>query len=213
LLFLSGCHYREGVSVEVLQEGKIAFDRIALVPFIRMSPEDASVRAVRCPLCGSILRTEKCPRDMEKVIEDIFSNDLKNRKKCHLVPPEVTGPVFDRISLDSKKAALPDVLKAVGAELGAEGIIVAYVTRYNERKGVAYSVERPASVAFEIHLVRVSDGVTVWKGLFDKTQQSLTENVFQMVTFFKGHARWLTAKELVMENMDALMEDFPGGNK
>lgn len=190
-----------------------AFDRVAVVPFIRMSPEDKSLGAVRCPLCGSILRTEAFPGEKEKVIEDIFFQDLKNRKQIHLVSPEVTGPVFDRLIMDSRKAYLPDVLKAVGTALGVDGVIVAYVTRFNERKGYPYSVERAASVAFEIHLVRVRDGVTVWKAMFDKTQKSLTENMFQLVPFFKGHGRWLTAKELVMGNMDALMEDFPGVDK
>lgn len=52
-----------------------------------------------------------------------------------------------------------------------------------KRKGMpSYSVEKPASVAFEIHLFRVSDGALVWKGRFDKTD-SLMEDVLQASAF------------------------------
>ena len=80
---------------------------------------------------------------------------------------------------------------------------------FRERQGYAYSAEKAASVAFDIHLIRVSDGVTIWRGLFDETQKSLMENLFQIVPFFQGGGQWVTAKELATEGIDALMENFP----
>jgi hypothetical protein len=105
---------------------------------------------------------------------------------------------------------MPEILKKVGNELETEGIIVGYVYRYRERMGYPYSAEKPASVAFEIHLVRVSDGVIVWKGIFDKTQKSLMENIFQIASFVKERGQWVTAKELATEGIDAILEKFPG---
>jgi len=209
-LVLSGCHYRDGVVTDLQKGGSVSFNRIAVVPFQRISAEDDSVKAARCPLCGSILTSEKFPQGAEKIIEEIFFEKLGHGKKIQLIAPERVGAVFDRISMESSKAPMSDVLMKVGNELGAEGIIISYVYRYRERKGYSYSAERPASVAFEIHLVRVSDGTIVWKGIFDKTQVSLMENLFQIASFFKGGGQWVTAKELTTEGIDALLENFPG---
>jgi hypothetical protein len=84
------------------------------------------------------------------------------------------------------------------------------VYRFRERKGFSLSVEKPASVAFEIHLIRVSDGAIVWRGIFDKTQASLMENLLQIASFIKEGAKWVTAKELAAEGMDEVLKDFPG---
>ncbi len=210
--FFSGCHYREGVSTEVQQDGKdkIVLNRIAVLPFQRMGSEDASIKAVRCPLCGSILRAGKLPQDAQKVIEDIFFNRLSDRKIFQFIPPDRAGAFFSRISEESLTLSLPEIIKKVGAELEADGVVVGYVYRYRERKGYPYAAEQPASVTFEIHVVRTRDGVIVWKGTFDRTQQPLMENMLQIVSFFKGQGQWLTAKELATEGVDALLENFPG---
>jgi hypothetical protein len=189
--------------------GKIPPGSIAVLPFQQMISEDASAKAARCPLCGSILRTEKFPPGAEKIVEDIFLGRLKNRGKLSLIEPDRTGAFFDRISAESLKKPLPEILKKVGSELQAESIIIGYVYRFKERTGYAYSAEKPASVAFDIHLVRVNDGTVIWKGIFDETQKSLMENMFQIGSFFQGGGQWLTAKELATEGIDALMENFP----
>ncbi len=100
-------------------------------------------------------------------------------------------------------------MKKVGDELEADGIMLGYVYRYRERKGYAYSAEKPASVAFEIHLIRVSDGAVVWKGIFDKTQTSLMEDMLQISSFLKERGRWVTAKELTAEGMDEVLREIP----
>ena len=205
-----GCHYKEGVTTDIQPGGKVILDRIAVLPFQRISPEDASLKVAACPLCGSILRSEEFPQDAEKSVENIFLERFAERKKLKLISPELAGAVFNRISAESLKGTMPEILKKVGYELDAEGMIVGYVYRYRERVGFPYSVEKPASVAFEIHLVRTEDGVIVWKGIFDKTQKSLMENMFQIVSFFKGRGQWITVNELATEGMDAILENFPG---
>jgi hypothetical protein len=209
LSVLSGCHYREGVVTDQQREGQVVFKRIAVVPFQRLSPEDVQAKAFRCPLCGSILSAEKFPQDAEKIIEDVFFERLNNLGKIQLIPPGETGAFFDRLTMNAINEPLPDILKKVGEELKAEGIIVGYIYRYRERQGYSYSVERPASVAFEIHLFRVVDGSIVWKGGFDKTQKSLSEDLFQISSFVKERGQWVTAKELATEGIEAILENFP----
>ena len=93
--------------------------------------------------------------------------------------------------------------------MGADILALGYIYRYTERVGYDYSSEHPASVAFEIHLIKAIDGSTIWRGVFDKTQKSLMEDVFQASSFFKGGGKWLTARQLSKQGMDEIFETLP----
>jgi hypothetical protein len=205
-----GCHYR-GDSGIPLPEGKIVFDSVAVAPFQQIAPEEAMSGAVRCPLCGMIINAKESPGSPEAIVETAFLDQLdKKRPKFTVIAGERVAGVFRRISADSLTAPLRQVLKDVGNELGAEGIVAGYVYRYRERKGVSYAVEQPAAVAFDIHLLRVSDGVLVWRGAFDKEQSSLMEDLLQFASFYRGKGKWLTAQELTEDGIDQLLNTFPG---
>jgi hypothetical protein len=205
-----GCQRASGVSTTLKDEGNLVFKRIAVVPFQAIRQEDADIKTVRCPVCGLVFSTESYANGSETVVEGIFLDRLKDEKAFALLPPDRVGGVYEGVTGTLFKAQLLDVLKKVGTELEADGIILGYLYRFRERKGFSLSVEKPASVAFEIHLIRVSDGAIVWRGIFDKTQTSLMENLLQIASFLKEGGRWVTAKELAAEGMDEVLKDFPG---
>lgn len=210
LIMVVGCHYRAETDVTAT-EMKIVFDRIAVVPFQQIAPEEEEGGAVRCPLCGITINAMRAPGNPEMILETLFLEELnKNKPKFHLLDGERVAAVFRRISADSLKSPLRQVIRDVGSELGADGVVAGYVYRFRERKGVAYSVEQPASVTFEIHLLRVSDGALVWRGTFDKTQSSLMEDLLQISSFYRGKGRWVTAKELMGEGVEQILKTFPG---
>ena len=126
-----------------------------------------------------------------------------------LIPDDKVEGVYKRISAESLKEPLVKRLKNAGNELGADFIAVGYVYRYTERVGYQYSSEHPASVAFEIHLIKTADGSIIWRGFFDKTQKSLMEDVLQVTSFFKGGGKWLTARQLTEQGMNKIFETFP----
>lgn len=207
---VAGCHYREGTDATA-SERMTVFDRIAVVPFQQIAPEDEEGGAVRCPLCGITINAVRAPGNPEKVLETLFLEELnKYKPKFHLLGGERVSAVFRRVSTNSLKSPLRQVLRDVGSELEADGVVAGYVYRFRERKGVAYSVEQPASVTFEIHLLRVSDGALVWRGAFDKTQSSLMEDLFQISSFYRGKGRWVTARELMGEGIEQILKTFPG---
>ncbi|MBU2054566.1 MAG: hypothetical protein KJ936_07705 [Proteobacteria bacterium] len=211
LLVVAGCHYREEAVIAV-PEGKVVFDRIAVIPFRQIVPEDARSGAVSCPLCGLMVDAVPSPGSPETLLESLFLKQLdkKSKHQFGLIAGERVAGVFRRISATSLKAPLRQVIREVGSELGAEGVVSGYVYRFRERKGVSYAVEQPASVAFEIHLLRVSDGALVWKGYFDRTQSSLMEDLLQVSSFYRGRGRWVTAEELAEEGLEQIMKTFPG---
>jgi uncharacterized C2H2 Zn-finger protein len=210
LCVVCGCQRASGVSTTLKDDGKVVFKRIAVVPFQAIRQEDADIKTVRCPVCGLVFRTESYTKGSEAVVEGIFFDRLKDQKAFTIIPPDRVGGIYERVMGGLFKADLLDVLKKVGTELEADGIILGYVYRFRERKGFSLSVEKPASVAFEIHLIRVGDGAIVWRGIFDKTQTSLMENLLQIASFYKEGGKWVTAKELATEGMDEVLKDFPG---
>ena len=205
-----GCHQLRDEG-NFVTEGKIVFDRIAVVPFQQIISEDLDRGVVRCPLCGTIFNAAKAAGSPETVIEERLLEYLKeSNPKLSIIAGERVAGVYRRISTASLKDPLRQVLRDVGNELGAEGVVVGYLYRFRERKGESFSVEQPASVAFEIHLIRVEDGALVWRGAFDRTQGALMENLLQGASFFREKGRWVTAQELAAEGMKEVLKSFPG---
>ena len=80
------------------------------------------------------------------------------------------------------------------------------IYRFQERRGGAFSVERPASVGFHVHLLDERGLVKVF--VFDETQQPLMENIFGFFTFLKRKGRWITAGELSREGVRKAVDFF-----
>lgn len=184
--------------------------RIAVISFQPLIPEEESGSTVICPICGIGYSSGKILKGSEKMVEEVFIDKLHELKEVAIIPPDKVQGVYKRIASESLKKPLLKVLKIVGNELGADILAVGYIYRYTERVGYDYSSEHPASVAFEIHLIKAIDGSTIWRGVFDKTQKSLMEDVFQASSFFKGGGKWLTARQLSKQGMDEIFETFPG---
>jgi hypothetical protein len=179
--------------------------RIAVIPFQAILPQSEFSNTVICPICGVGYPGGKIVEGAEKVVEELFMEKLKSVKEAEIIPLEKTEAVYKRISAESLKTPLLDILKKVGAELKADFLAVGYVFRYTERIGSAIGVEKPASVAFEVNLIGSQTGDTFWRGVFDKTQKSLSEDVFHVSSL-----KWLTARELTKHGINETFKTFPG---
>ena len=200
------------VSVQCAEADGPVIKRIAIISFQPLLPVDGS-NIVICPLCSAGFSSGKIEKGAEKIIQENFIDKLREVKEAQIIPSEKVMAVYKRVVAESLKKPLEDVLLKVGTEVQADIIVVGYVYRYAERVGYDFSVERPASVAFEIRLLNVKDGSTIWRGVFDKTQKSLMEDVFQASSFFKGGAKWLTASQLAKLGVDKIFETVPSFEK
>lgn len=206
IFLLLGCSSKPAAVKPV---GDIVFQRIAVVPFQKAAPEDINVQQARHPIPAGSFKTDQADTDPEKILEGLFMSKIKQYRKLEVQPPDKVGAIFLRTAAGSLKATLPDVLRKVGEELEADGIIVGYLYRWRELKGLPYSAEKPASVAFDIQLFSVKDGALMWRGFFDRTQTSLMENMLQMSFFFKERGRWVSVQELTNAGMDEVLITFP----
>jgi hypothetical protein len=183
--------------------------RMAVISFQPLIPEEGQGNTVICPLCGIGYSSGKILKGSEKIVEEVFVDKLHDLKDVELIPSDKVQDVYKRIASESLKEPLLNILKKVGRELGVDVLAVGYVYRYTEREGYSYSVKHPASVFFEIHLIKTIDGSIIWRGYFDKTQKSLMEDVFQISSFVKGGGKWMTARQLTEQGMNKIFETFP----
>ena len=183
---------------------------IGVISFQALIPDEGLGNTVICPLCTTGYTTGRILKGSEKIVENIFLDKLRELKEAQIIPQERVQSVYRRISSESLKKPLLDVLKKVGHDLGADILALGYIYRYTERVGYDYSTEHPASVAFEIYMINPVDRSIIWRGVFDKTQKSLMEDVFQISSFFRGRGKWLTADQLSKQGMDEIFKTFPG---
>jgi TolB-like protein len=177
---------------------------VALLPFRSIATDaDAMRGSARDPVSGAIFRTCPAVPDAERILEDIFSRKVTAFKDFKWIAVKRTG-LFPEFKLWKLEA-----LQKKGSELKADAVLTGHVFCFRERVGYPLSVEKPASVAFGIYLVRTNDGSILWRGIFDRTQQTLFENLFQASSFFKGGGKWVTAEELAEIGIDELLKTFP----
>lgn len=211
ILFLPGCRKSIVVKENVLQSSGI--EKILIFPFKNMSAVYGENVNSRCPICGKVFMTGKVAEDADNMLTEQLFVLLKDRKDIKLIPASQShGVVSDLLSGDKKRLSERDLLVETGCALDADAVLAGYIFRFRERIGTRYSVDLPASVAFGIHLTRVLDGCLLWSGHFDETQRPLSKNLFQLGSFLRRKARWVTANEMAVSGLKDILKTFPVSN-
>jgi len=208
VLAVIGCAGPREKTVPIGGEG-IHIKKIAIMPFQSDVGLDRYQESIQCPLCGTVFRKGRIERNAEERLTTLVFDYLQVDTQYELIPPpEVRGAMSQVFSRRFDSNTIPFIVD-IGRAVGADAVLVSYVYRYKERVGTSYSVKNPASVAFDLHLVSVKRGAILWKGGFDKTQRSLSENIFQIRGFIKGGAKWLTVDEWTSQGLEQTMKTFP----
>lgn len=185
--------------------------KLVVVGFAAALAGDSRPGWVRDPITGAFALAEPVPREaVRKMTETLFAG-LIEKKNYELVSPGQAKGVYLGLT-DSDKALGMDprlLLRKVGEAFSADAVLTGYVFRWVEREGADYGVSQPASVSFNLYMVRPSDGAVLWRANFDKTQQSLSENLFDVATFVKGKGRWMSAEKLAEVGLNNLIDQMP----
>lgn len=185
--------------------------KILVFPFEDMAGVYGKNVDARCPVCGKVFMTGPVGENATRILTDQVFILLKKRKDIELLPASQGHGVMGglRAGSDNRMSEM-DLWIETGRDLDADAVIVGHLYRFRERIGTSYSVEVPASVAFDIHLIDVENGRLLWSGNFDETQQSLFEDLYQLGTFLQRGGRWITAKELAVSGLESVLATFPG---
>ncbi len=182
---------------------------LAILPFLVERVEDPARGAV-CPVCRTPYGAGNVLSAADIYLTRIFQEKMEAMGTFRILAQEKVEEAFSQsdrtqFDLNLKRASIQ-----LGKTLGADFIFVGFLFRFEQRVGSSIGVDKPASVGFDVHLIRLKDGKIVWTGKFDETQRPLSENLLKMGSFVRRKASWLTAEELSSVGMDEMLARFPG---
>ena len=189
-------------------------EKIVILPFQDMASVYGENKDVRCPVCGKVFTTGTVSQEAADMLTEHLFTILNKRKDIQLIPSSnARGVMSDLLAGSQKELNERDLVIETGRALHADAVLAGYLYRFQKRIGTEYSVESPASVSFDIHLIRVMDGRVLWSGNFDETQQPLSDNLFRLGAFLQRKAKWVTANEMAISALDNMLKTFPGLKK
>jgi hypothetical protein len=207
LVFMSGMFLLGSVEVEADTK-----PTLAILPFLIERMEDPSRGAV-CPVCRGVYKRGNILSGSQRTLVQLLQQKMDTLGRFKILPLEKVENVFSKT--DKGQFELRPLRSAIqlGRELGVDFVFVGYLFRFEERIGSRIGADKPASVGFDVHLLRVKDGKRVWDGKFDETQQALSENLLKIGSFVRRGAAWLKAEELSSVGMDEVLKRLPGAKE
>jgi hypothetical protein len=204
LLFILGMTFAWGAPLRA--EAKPS---LAILPFFIEKVDDPTRGAI-CPVCRAVYRPGDILAGSRNTLTRLLQEKTEAMDKFAILPPE---KVEEALSQSERSQFELKPLRSsiqLGRTLNMNFIFIGFVFRFEERIGSHIGAEKPASVGFDVHLIRLRDEKIVWTGKFDETQRPLSENVLKIGSFFRRKASWLTAEELSSVGMDEMLKRFPG---
>jgi TolB-like protein len=186
------------------------FEKILVVPFQDMTRIPGNDVDTRCPVCGRVFISGEVADNATDFLTAQTTALLKRHSAYQLVFEGLTDSSMDHLySANPTANGSRQAFVEKGRENNADVVLLGLVYRFKERVGTGYSVELPASVAFGMHLIRVTDGRTLWSAHFDETQKALGDNLFQLGSFLSRGGRWVTVEELATSGLEEIFKKFP----
>jgi hypothetical protein len=201
---------------QVPQEDKAPLPELRSIVFIGFRPGLPSSQApgpVRSPISGAVFSAESVPEEIADGLSESLFEKLRKSDGQKWIPPREASAAFSQLASSNPTLTDKEIFARIGKTLSAEGVLGGHVYRWREREGTDYAASRPASVAFDLYLMRAGDGAILWKTRFDKTQISLTENLLDIETFLRAKGRWMKAGELADLGLTEVVDSFPKGDK
>jgi hypothetical protein len=214
LLIYGGCHFQK-TSAPYKTQIATPINKVVVDGFHTALSQGNHPDIIRDPLSGTAFMAEPVPQNIANRMTDILYNRVATERRYVLISPNQAKGVFSTtINSDKNGVTSPlEILQEIGHTFKADAVLTGYIFRWREREGTDYGVNRPASVAFNLHLISPSEGTVLWTAKFDKTQRSLSENIFDLSMFVKSKGRWMTAEKLAMLGLQDMLTKMPAGEK
>lgn len=182
---------------------------VLVLPFKDISALYGVENNLRCPVCGKVFLTGNVEEGSDVVLTKHLISLLKSHTDLKIMYPGESRMLSNGFNAGNEN--MPSEVKKIaenGRLLGADTVIIGHIYRFRERAGTSYSVESPASVAFDLHIISVTDGRVVWTGHVDETQRSLSENLFEIGSFIKRKGEWVVAEDLATSGLESMLRIF-----
>ena len=182
---------------------------LAIFPFFIERVKDPARGAV-CPICKGVYRQGTILGGSQNTLTRLLQEKIEASGTFKILPSEKVEAALSKS--DRRQFELKPMRSFIqlGKTLDMDFIFIGVLFRFEERIGSHIGAEKPASVAFDVHLIRLKDEKMVWIGRFDETQRPLSENLLKIGSFVRRKGSWLTAEELSSVGMDEMLKRFPG---
>lgn len=191
------------------EERVVPLEKVAVLPFVIVEPQEPGQRVVKGLWGEFFFRSGEVPLRAGSEVTRIFYRQLNRVGRCELIPLAQAQAAAEGIDREAFRQDPRGVAQQIGGELGLYAVVIGGVYRFEQREGSALGVQRPASSAFDAHLVLVSDKKVLWSGRFDETQHSLSENLLKVSSFLKGGAQWVTVERWTEIGVESALRTFP----
>lgn len=185
---------------------------ILILPFHDVSSLYETNIHVRCYLCGQVMSTGFVPDSASFFLTSELVSLMQKQEGYAIFSSDGSQDLLSGMMSGTGQAAAAQYLNIyvnAGKRAGADAVLIGHIFRFQERKGNRASVDSPASVAFDLHLIHVDSGQIVWTGNFDETQRPLSENLLDLNRFIKRGASWVTAEELAQGGLEDIVRRIP----
>jgi hypothetical protein len=209
-LIFSGCASRHADFSETAPDLP-QVHRVVVTAFRTAMGPGESPDLVRDPLSGATFAAEPVPEKAAGYMTELLFGEMEKSARVELVSPGQARGVYSGIvGKDVEYRLRPlEILQEIGRAFHADAVLTGAIYRWREREGTDFAVQSPASVAFDLHLIRTSDGAVIWRAKFDKSQQSLSENLLDLDVFVKGRGRWMSVEQFARFGLEKLLSRFP----
>ena len=206
--FVAGCADRKVAQKSVVVPPDLR--KILVVAFRDMNADGGGQVNVRCPLSGKVYVSGPVDPSASPFLTNALMASLGERpgRDFKLIDARELEDIRSGFSNAEGNVSERTLMVETGRTLEADAVLAGHIYRDIERVGGNLSVESPASVAFDLHLVRVSDGHVLWTGYFDETQKTLMEDMFDIGSFFERDGKWVTAEQMASAGLEKIMETF-----
>jgi len=185
---------------------KVRGSRIAVMPFMKGRFGSTPRETVDCSISQLYFNPEKMSPDSDGILTGHVQKALEKHHGENLIPLAKSMEAYGVISKDDTRDTLRTLAQKLGQALGANFIMAGNVWRFEERVAGAAGAEIPASVAFCLYLIDVSNGMVLWREVFEESQSPLSENMLDAREFFKKGAKWVTANELALYGVKEILK-------
>jgi len=183
---------------------------LAILPFFVERVEDSARGAVLCPLCKGVRQSSQVLPGSQNILTRLLYQKMEALGTFKVLPLEkVEAVLVSSVKKQFEEEPIPSSIQ-IGKELDVDFLLVGYLFRFEERIGSRIGAEKPASVGFDIHLLRLRDQKRIWDGKFDETQRPLSDDILKIGSFFRRQASWLSAEELASVGMDEMLKKLFG---
>jgi hypothetical protein len=191
------------------QKRIVPLQKVAVLPFLRVRPESPGQRMLKGLYGNYFFRTGDLPARAGYDTASTFQQQLDRLGRCELISSDQSRAAVDGMDVAVFRKDPLGMAAQIGRELGVDAVVIGAVYHYEQRQGSAVGVQRPASAAFDCHLIRVADQKVLWSGRFDETQKSFSENMLKVGSFVKGGAQWVTVERWVAIAIESMLRTFP----